>query len=461
MSSDPDSPDEVAIRVQGLSKCYQIYDTPRDRLKQFLMPRLRGLLRLSPKQYFQEFWALKDVSFEVKKGETVGIIGRNGSGKSTLLQMICGTLSPSGGSIETNGRIAALLELGSGFNPEFTGRENVYMNAAVLGLSREETDARFDDIAAFADIGDFIEQPVKTYSSGMMMRLAFAVIAHVNADILIIDEALSVGDAVFVQKCNLFLSRFIKNGTLLFVSHSMQSVLELCDRAGWLMNGETCMDGVAKEVVLHYNAYVHQQVNAGEKIQVTKKIEVSAGNSPAEQLSDKESDGGEPEVKFSAKLFAFDFSAAYWGAGGASVSNIEVLDCNGSKLDAIERSGCITIRVHCSARQELLHPIVGFSIRNHRGVEIISENTSLGYLDSLPPVVTPGGEFYADFQFFLPYLPLGEYFLGGAVADRSGADEVHIQHCRLEDALRISVVSSHVVYGVFSMPLDHCSIKIK
>lgn len=206
------SSNEIAIKVQNLSKCYHIYDNPRDRLKQFVAPRLQRLTWQHPKQYFREFWALKDVSFEVKKGETVGIIGRNGSGKSTLLQMICGTLTPTQGSIETNGRIAALLELGSGFNPEFTGRENVYMNASVLGLSNKEIDARFDDIVAFSDIGDFIEQPVKTYSSGMMVRLAFAVIAHVDADILIIDEALAVGDAFFTQKCMRFLRGFMKTG---------------------------------------------------------------------------------------------------------------------------------------------------------------------------------------------------------------------------------------------------------
>src|SRR3990167_2532409 len=195
---------ETAIKITNLSKCYHIYDKPHDRLLQMLM---RGR-----KQYYREFWALNDVSFEIKKGETVGIIGRNGSGKSTLLQMICGTLNPTKGQVETHGRIAALLELGSGFNPEFTGRENVYMNASVLGLSNEEIDARFDDIAAFADIGEFIEQPVKTYSSGMMVRLAFAVIAHVDADILVIDEALSVGDAFFTQKCMRFLRKFMEKG---------------------------------------------------------------------------------------------------------------------------------------------------------------------------------------------------------------------------------------------------------
>ncbi|WP_373190642.1 ABC transporter ATP-binding protein, partial [Halomonas sp.] len=193
------------IRLADVAKHYQIYAQPRDRLKQFIMPRLQRLLGKPMRRYGREFRALDGISFEVAKGETVGIIGRNGSGKSTLLQMICGTLTPTHGEIHTQGRIAALLELGAGFDPEFSGRENVYMNASVLGLSKPQIDARLADILAFADIGEFIDQPVKTYSSGMYVRLAFAVIAHVDADILVIDEALAVGDAFFVQKCMRFL----------------------------------------------------------------------------------------------------------------------------------------------------------------------------------------------------------------------------------------------------------------
>src|ERR1700754_1036371 len=189
---------EVEIRVSRLGKCYHVYEKPAHRLLQMLW---RGR-----KNYFREFWAVEDVSFEIRRGETVGIIGRIGAGKSTLLQMICGTLNPSSGTIEVNGKVAALLELGAGFNPEFTGRENVYLAASLYGLSSAEVDARFAAIAAFADIGEFIEQPVKTYSSGMFVRLAFAVIAHVDADILVVDEALSVGDAYFQQKCMRFLS---------------------------------------------------------------------------------------------------------------------------------------------------------------------------------------------------------------------------------------------------------------
>ena len=194
MSSD------VAVRVDGLSKCYHIYDRPQDRLTQSLMPRIRRLLSLPERHYFREFWALRNVSFEIPKGQTIGIIGQNGSGKSTLLQMICGTLTPSSGRIETQGRVAALLELGSGFNPEFSGRDNVYMNAALLGLEKKEIEDRFDDIVRFADIGKFIDEPVKSYSSGMMVRLAFSVQAQIDPDILIVDEALAVGDAKFQAK---------------------------------------------------------------------------------------------------------------------------------------------------------------------------------------------------------------------------------------------------------------------
>src|SRR5437870_8937875 len=247
--------EEIAVRVSDLSKCYHIYDRPPDRLKQSVLPKLQRLIRKPPRQYYRAFWALKDVSFEVKKGESVGIIGRNGSGKSTLLQLICGTLSPTSGSVETNGRVAALLELGAGFNPEFTGRENVYMNGAVLGLSQEEIDARFDDIAAFADIGDFIDQPVTTYSSGMYVRLAFAVSINVQPEILLVDESLSVGDIYFQQRCMRKIRQMKQEGkTIVFVSHDMAAVKNLCDSALWLEHGEIRELGPPDDVVGQYLA---------------------------------------------------------------------------------------------------------------------------------------------------------------------------------------------------------------
>jgi lipopolysaccharide transport system ATP-binding protein len=244
---------DVAIRVSHLGKCYQIYDRPSNRLKQFVMPRLQRIAGQTPKQYFHEFWALKDISFEVNKGESVGIIGRNGSGKSTLLQVICSTLSATSGSIETHGRIAALLELGSGFNPDFTGRENVFMNGAILGLSQEEIKAHFGDIAAFADIGEFIEQPVKIYSSGMLVRLAFAVSVCVEPDILIIDEALAVGDAAFQFKCLDRLKTLTAGGTtILFVSHDMGMVKNFCSHVLYLHNGQEKAWGAPEEMAELY-----------------------------------------------------------------------------------------------------------------------------------------------------------------------------------------------------------------
>lgn len=244
------SSDATTISVQGLSKCYHIYDSPQDRLKQSLLPRLRRFSSRFEQQYYREFWALRDISLEVARGETVGIIGRNGSGKSTLLQIICGTLDPTSGSVETVGRVAALLELGAGFNPEFSGRENVYLNATVLGLTQQQVDERFDRIAAFADIGEFLEQPVKIYSSGMYARLAFAVAINVDPDILIVDEALAVGDEPFQRKCFARIEA-IKNqgGTILFVSHSGSTIINLCNRAILLNKGQQLFSGTPKRAV--------------------------------------------------------------------------------------------------------------------------------------------------------------------------------------------------------------------
>ena len=238
-------PSDISIKVENLSKCYQIYDKPRDRLLQMLS---RGR-----KQYFREFWALKDVSFEIKKGETVGIIGQNGSGKSTLLQLLCGILYPTSGKIIINGKVAALLELGAGFNPEFTGRENVFLNASLCGFSNKQIDDRFDRIAEFADIGEFIDQPVKTYSSGMFVRLAFAVQVHTDPRIFLIYEALSVGDYRFVQKCYKKMEEIKKSGASLFlVSHDTTAIKMLCDRAIWLHGGKILSIGQASQVVDQY-----------------------------------------------------------------------------------------------------------------------------------------------------------------------------------------------------------------
>ncbi len=247
-SESPAAPEPVVVSVRGVSKVYQIYDRPQDRLKQMLLPRRR---------YGREFWALRDVSLELRRGETVGIIGRNGSGKSTLLQVIAGTVAPSAGEVEVKGRLAALLELGSGFNPEFSGRENVFLNGAILGIGRDEMERRFAEIAAFADIGDFIDQPAKIYSSGMLVRLAFAVQAHVDPEILIVDEALSVGDMYFQAKCMARVAELRRRGTsILLVSHSVATVKAICSRCLLLDGGRVVLEGAPDPVADRYASLV-------------------------------------------------------------------------------------------------------------------------------------------------------------------------------------------------------------
>lgn len=274
---------KLAIHVENLSKCYQIYDRPRDRLKQFLMPQLREIAGFSSKKYFREFWALRNVSFEIKRGESVGIVGRNGSGKSTLLQIICGTLTPTSGIVKVSGRISALLELGSGFNPEFSGRENVYLNGTIHGLSQDQIDEKFDSIAAFADIGEFMDQPVKTYSSGMYARLAFSASMFVDPDILIVDEILAVGDAPFQAKCMRAFHRLRDDGcSIIIVSHDSYMVKNFCERALYLQKGNFVKFGKSASVVDLYNLEVeNSQI---KNINLDSSVEEQQGVTPIEPM---------------------------------------------------------------------------------------------------------------------------------------------------------------------------------
>jgi lipopolysaccharide transport system ATP-binding protein len=439
---------EIAIKVENLSKCYQIYDAPRDRLKQFVLPPLSRMMGKSPKEYFNEFWALKNVSFEVKKGETVGIIGRNGCGKSTLLQMICGTLNPTSGTIQTNGRVAALLELGSGFNPEFTGRENVYMNAAVLGLSKEEIDARFEDIAAFADIGDFIEHPVKTYSSGMYVRLAFAVIAHVDADILVVDEALSVGDAFFTQKCMRFLRSFMKNGTVLFVSHDTGSIKNLCNYAVWLEKGQVIQAGDPKEVCeLYLEAFYEAQQGKSSttKIRAFKKTDDSL------PIKDQRLEFiNSSNLRNDLQIFKFDPDATSFGKGGAKIHDVRLLDEHEHSLAWIVGGEKVTLRVIVHAFQDLDSPIIGFFVKDRLGQALFGDNTFLSYKDQ-PIYCQEGNDFQADFVFYMPLLPSGEYSITIAIAN--GTQEIHVQHHWIHDAVLFKSESSSVASGLIGIPM--------
>ncbi|WP_144144851.1 ABC transporter ATP-binding protein [Paraburkholderia sp. BCC1884] len=442
---------EIAIRVKGLSKCFNIYDQPRDRLKQAIFPRLRRLLGRAPKSYHREFWALKDANFEIRRGETVGIIGRNGSGKSTLLQLLCGTLTPTHGDIEVNGKVAALLELGAGFNPEFTGRENVFLSGSFYGLTREQVQDRFDRIAAFADIGEHIEQPVKTYSSGMFVRLAFAVIAHVDADILVIDEALSVGDAVFTQKCMRFIRTFQENGTLLFVSHDMQSVVNLCRNAIWLNAGETRMKGTSKSVSEAYLQYTLQEVYGEEAIlksATPKQIELDAPmfEGAAAPLLDYEA-----QASVSSNLL----DAQGWSTGGATIETVRIESLSDDNEGILRGGELIRTIVRVRANQPIERPIVGFMVRDRLGQNLFGENTSA--IKGLPHAsIAAGQAFEAEFVFRLPMLPDGQYSVTSSVAD--GDVHNNVQHHLLHDALIISVASSKVRWGLVGVPFERVTL---
>jgi lipopolysaccharide transport system ATP-binding protein len=396
------------------------------------------------------------MSFTIKKGETVGIIGRNGAGKSTLLQMICGTLTPTHGHITTNGRVAALLELGSGFNPEFTGRENVYLNASILGLTHAEVEQRFDDIVAFADIGEFIEQPVKTYSSGMMVRLAFAVIAHVDADILVIDEALSVGDAFFTQKCMRFLRQFMKNGTILFVSHDTSSVRNLCKEAIWLEKGQVIQHDTAKVVCENYLEAFYEQQQGKSTTTRIKKLPQSAEHVP---LKDQRADFiNTSNLRNDIQLFDFDPDAPSFGKGAARITAVRFLDKNRNPLSWIVGGEEVYLQVEVYAGQTLLSPIIGFYVKDRLGQTLFGDNTWLTYMDS--PVQCFAGEFLtAEFGFYMPRLLAGDYSITVAVAD--GNQDDHVQHHWIHDALFFKSESTSVAGGLIGLPMNKIELQKK
>ncbi|WP_337884543.1 ABC transporter ATP-binding protein [Fischerella thermalis] len=347
--------EEIAISLKNISKCYKRYARPVDKLKEIL---LRG------QNHAQEFWALRDINLEIPKGETVGIIGQNGSGKSTLLQIIAGTLTPTTGEVWVNGRVSALLELGSGFNPEFTGRQNVFFNGQILGLSKEQIEAKFDDIAAFAEIGDFIEHPVKTYSSGMVVRLAFAVIANTEPSILIVDEALAVGDARFQARCMKRIREMKEQGvTILFVSHDSSSVKMLCKTAVLMNHGRVLEIGKPKEVVNHYIALLSsdqpednrtkpENESLSEEIQSIESNDFVVGNHQKKALH-----------RHGNKL--------------ATINSIKLTDLDKKEISKVESGSTFQVLISLEAKAELSDLVVGISLRNLMGLVMYGTNTFL------------------------------------------------------------------------------------
>ncbi len=433
------------IGASGLGKSYRIYEHPADRLME-LLGRHRRRSR--------DFWALQGIDLTVQAGEAVGVIGRNGSGKSTLLQLICGLLQPTTGEIAVRGRVAGLLELGAGFNPDFTGRENVNLAATILGLHSEEIAARFSAIEAFAGIGAFIDRPVREYSSGMYARLAFAVCAHVDADLLVIDEILAVGDAAFQQKCMRYLRRFqAGGGTLLFVSHSEAAVLGLCERAVWLDRGQLQADGPSREVCRRYATALQDsgsEFQSGGSGEMSKQPAQPTGepwivSAPPPIAEDPRWRGQNP-----MEIIAFDPNAPWHGDGGAFIESVGLFSPDGAPLSACQGGDEVELRVACLALRPISRPIVGFILRNQRGENLTGDNTYLRYRDRTISLAA-GDAVTGRFRFRLPYLPVGVYRFAPSIAEGTQYDHLHLHW--MEDALALRVSKSPIRRGAVGVPM--------
>ncbi|MCW1982868.1 ABC transporter ATP-binding protein [Xanthomonas campestris] len=424
MSSEP------IIRVHNIGKVFPVYQKSHHRLMQMLSPNERKA------QWFREFHALDAVSFNVGRGESVGIVGRNGSGKSTLLQIICGTLAPTTGAAVVNGRVAALLELGAGFNPEFTGRENVFVYGAVLGLSRREIEERFQQITEFADIGEFIDQPVKTYSSGMFVRLAFAVAINVTPDVLVVDEALAVGDAKFQSKCFARLRELRDQGTsILFVSHSTEQIVTHCDRAVLLDGGRLLMDGAPKQVVHHY-----MDLLFGKSRPLQTSVKIESGG-------DVESQSGFLAVP-PAGVDPFSSHPNYnpheyrWGDRAAVLQDF-YLQVGAQPFPQIVSSGeagCLSLAVRFE--REVVRPVLGLTIKNTEGVTVYATNTEMQEIVEMARLGAAGSVTRIDVDFECR-LGSGDYFISVGVASRQGDDV--IPHDRRYDSIHFQVISEGFV----------------
>lgn len=493
-SSAPlDVGDDIAVRVEGVSKTYALWSSPSARLKYSLLalarhvspPTLRARLEARGSHLCRPFRALETISFDIKKGESWGIIGVNGSGKSTLLKMISGNLQPSTGRIIVDGKVA-ILDYSSGLHGGFTGRENVYLKAATHGMSRQQIDEKFDSIAAFADIGDFIDQPVKTYSSGMQARLGFAILAHVDADIIITDEALAVGDAFFVQKCMAYIRKFLEHGTFIFVSHSTNDVISLCQKAVWLDHGKVREIGSAKEVGAHYLAH---SVMKTSELYEAKEREISQLNSTdtAAEAEDRRETTASKTHRVEQSEIAtirdhrpvrkirdrrqemldrtqwrndiivpeFNTQNVGIGTGGAKIQSVSFEDEEGAQYSSIVGGELVRVKIVVRAMRDLLSPIVGFQVIDRLGQVLFGDNTYITTITN-PLSVDDGETFAAVFSFQMPLLPVGEYAVRAAVArgSETGASMMHV----IDTALVFRSVSSAVRYGLVGVAMEYIEI---
>ena len=415
----------TAISLQHVSKQYPVYRRPSDKFLE--------LLTLKRRSFHKSFWALRDVSLRIEPGMTAGIIGANGSGKSTLLQLVAGILRPTSGVLSVQGKVAALLELGAGFNPNFTGRENVYMNASILGLQKAQVDDRFGEIESFASIGEFIDQPVKTYSSGMFMRLAFAVAINVDPEILLVDEALAVGDIVFQHRCMHRIDQLRRSGkTILFVSHDLQAITRLCDTTVLLDHGSVVQEGEPYAVVQKYLEIFFERERRhkplpGDELPAVGRIDPSI-----------------------AVVNTIPHMDRRFGNGKARIHGILVLDTKHRVLNQARAEDTVVVRITARFEEAVEHPIIGFTLRDHLNVEISSTNTSYEKL-KLPPAGA-GDYVTVDFRVLIPRMRPGSYSISPAVA--SGNIWEHDICDWIDNAYILSLLDTELVYGMWKLDVE-------
>lgn len=415
------------ISVQNVSKIYKLYNKPIDRLKESIFP--------TKKSYHKDFYALNDVSFDVKKGEAVGIIGVNGSGKSTILKIITGVLSPTSGHISIEGRVSALLELGAGFNPDYTGIENVYLNGTMLGYSREEMDQKLDEILRFADIGEFVHQPVKTYSSGMFVRLAFAIAINVEPDILIVDEALAVGDVFFQAKCYKKMNEIKEKGTtLLLVTHDMGSILKYCDKVVLLNKGVMVKEGDPREMVDIYKKILANQYHPEEEEEVV--MDETVQEVPVQEPS--------TSTKTWKENLVINPEQVIYGNGMAEIVDFGLFDHNNNVTNLIIKGEECTVRFKVRFNEDVVDPILAFTIKDRRGQELTGTNTMIE--DCSLSVGEAGKVYEISFKQKM-MLQGGEYLLSlGCTGYMNGE---FVIYNRLYDVTHVAVISNKNTVGVY------------
>lgn len=464
------SSDIFAISLRGVCKSYYSHSRPYHRLIE--------IMAAGRNKYSDKIFSLDDINLTVCRGETIGIIGRNGAGKSTLLQLICNTLKPSNGEVEVRGRVAALLELGAGFNINLSGRQNVILYAIIMGMDRPTIDRRMADIIAFADIGEFFDRAVKVYSSGMVVRLAFSVIAHIDADILIIDEALAVGDAIFTQKCMRFLRKFQRSGTIVLVSHDIATVSSFCSRVLWLEGGRCRMQASAKEVAEEYlnDCYSSGQLmNAVDDNSVGKEhglINSPEDDSPA--IYPKQNNTAmslstasvhsvdvrhhmlaNSKLRNDLKIMPWQEPDTGFGLGGAKITACYFQDKSGAAISFVRGGEAVELRISCECYTTLESPVIGFVVKDKLGQTLFGDNSYLSYQECTL-ICRAGERLAARFGFMMPIMPSGNFSISVSIAN--GSQEEHVQHHWLHDAIIFESQATSLSTGLLGIPMHEISL---